>query len=240
MLHMPDSRYTAFAIHLMISAAIFLGIAVFVYFVLLPGFLFFSEGGSTILTLIGGVDVILGPLLTLVIYNKSKPSLKLDLSLIAAIQILALAYGIYALTSSRPLAVFYAQGEYLITYKNSFSDAEISENKSLQKIKTPIIAIEVPEGTLSLDSLALTHSLNTNTNYFAQERLYSDYEKQIPFLKNYAFSPQQAREYAIISKSSHLANLDKNQFGFFKFSNGQVSRYMVLELATGKFIAMAN
>jgi hypothetical protein len=240
MLHMPDSRFTAFAIHLLISAAIFLGLACLVYFVFLPGFLFYSEGGSTILTLIGGVDVILGPLMTLVIYNKTKASLKIDLSLIAAIQILALVYGVYALLSSRPVAVFYAKGEYYITYKSRFNGTEISENKSLHKIKTPTIAITVPEGTLSLDALTLNHTLTTGSNYFSQEILYSDYKKQIPFLKSYALSPQLAAEYAIISKDSHLANLDKNQFGFFKFSNGQVASYMVLELNTGKFIAMAN
>ena len=56
-------------------------------------------------TLIISIDLILGPLLTFVVFQPKKKTLKFDLSVIAAIQISALAYGAYALYEVHPLYV---------------------------------------------------------------------------------------------------------------------------------------
>ena len=52
-----------------------------------------------------GVDVVCGPLLTLVLFNpaKSRRELRLDLSLVAVIQLAALAYGLYSISLARPV-----------------------------------------------------------------------------------------------------------------------------------------
>jgi len=238
---MPESRFVAAAFHLIISASIFLLIACFVYFFLLPGFLFYTEGGTTILSLIAGVDVVLGPLITLIIYKKTKPEIKFDLSVIALIQIAALTYGLFSLWSSRPLAVFYTQGTYHITYTNSFSEADdIKAIQDFHKIKTPTIAISVPEDTVSVDALLLTHRLNTGSDYFLQDNLYTSYQDQIPKLKDFAISPQKAVDKLIVPKESPLAKLKETEFGFFRYTNGSVSGYMVLDLNTGDFIQLAR
>ena len=56
-------------------------------------------------TLIISIDLILGPLLTFVVFQPKKKTLKFDLSVIAAIQISALAYGAYALYEVHPVYV---------------------------------------------------------------------------------------------------------------------------------------
>ena len=49
-----------------------------------------------------GADVIVGPLLSLLVYKEGKKTLKMDLSIIVLIQVLATGYGVYAIAQSRP------------------------------------------------------------------------------------------------------------------------------------------
>lgn len=48
------------------------------------------------------IDVIIGPLLSLLVYKEGKKSLKFDLSVILIIQLCALAVGIYSMAQGRP------------------------------------------------------------------------------------------------------------------------------------------
>jgi hypothetical protein len=52
---------------------------------------FDAMGGQALLALIVGVDVTLGPLLTLIVFNPKKQELKFDLAVIAACQLTALS-----------------------------------------------------------------------------------------------------------------------------------------------------
>lgn len=62
-------------------------------------------GGRELFLLVIAVDVVCGPLLTLVIFNPKKRIAELlrDLTLVSLIQILALSYGIYSVWLARPL-----------------------------------------------------------------------------------------------------------------------------------------
>lgn len=66
-------------------------------------------GGRDLFFLVVGVDVVCGPLLTLVLFNpkKSRRELALDLSLVALVQLGALAYGLYTVAMARPVYLVY-------------------------------------------------------------------------------------------------------------------------------------
>lgn len=66
-------------------------------------------GGRELFFLIMVVDVVCGPLLTLVLFNPQKPKweLRMDLGLVVAIQLSALAYGVYTLAVARPVYLVY-------------------------------------------------------------------------------------------------------------------------------------
>lgn len=51
------------------------------------------------------IPVVLGPLITLVIFKQGKPGLKFDLRVIAVLQIVALSYGLYMIDQHRPMLV---------------------------------------------------------------------------------------------------------------------------------------
>lgn len=62
-------------------------------------------GGRELFLIVVAVDVVCGPLLTLVLFNhlKSRRELTLDLSLVALIQLAALLYGLHSVTQARPV-----------------------------------------------------------------------------------------------------------------------------------------
>ena len=101
------TRLKAFAIHLAISSIIFF---ILLYFILIqwyPEPLFSTDGGWYVIRLIAGIDLILGPLLTLIIFKAGKPGLKFDLSMIALVQFLALTWGVWTSYNERPAAIIY-------------------------------------------------------------------------------------------------------------------------------------
>ena len=99
------SRWKAFAIHLAISAFVALVFLLVCRFYWFDGPLFAVMGGLGLLSILIPVDVILGPVLTLLVFKAGKPKLKLDLSLIAFIQLAALIYGAVIMVQARPLYV---------------------------------------------------------------------------------------------------------------------------------------
>jgi hypothetical protein len=80
------TKLRAFAIHFGISFLIFIGLAYFVVAIWYPGFFFESDGGWEGMRIIVGVDLVLGPLLTLIVYKHGKPGLRFDLTLIGLVQ----------------------------------------------------------------------------------------------------------------------------------------------------------
>ena len=80
------SRWRAFAIHFGISMLVFLLLLAIILVFWFPGILFNIDGGWTGLRIIIGVDLVLGPLLTLVVFKAGKPGLKFDLACIGLFQ----------------------------------------------------------------------------------------------------------------------------------------------------------
>lgn len=76
----------AFAIHLTASAAVVLILFAIMRLLWYPAPYFDINGGWTVLRILAGVDVVLGPILTLIVFKPGKPSLKFDMSVIVALQ----------------------------------------------------------------------------------------------------------------------------------------------------------
>ncbi len=102
------SRWRAFAIHFAISVAVFLLLLTIILVFWFPGILFNIDGGWTGLRIIIGVDLVLGPLLTLVVFKAGKPGLKFDLTCIGVFQAVCLLGGMWIVHSERPLALVFA------------------------------------------------------------------------------------------------------------------------------------
>src|SRR5258708_25743002 len=96
------TRWQASGLHLLISVAVAAAVFALMLSLWYPGPLFEAAGGDDLLFILVGVDVVVGPLITLVIFRSGKRGLKFDLAVIGMLQIAALAYGVYALDLARP------------------------------------------------------------------------------------------------------------------------------------------
>jgi hypothetical protein len=96
------SRWQAAAFHASLSAAVGAIALALVLGVWFPDELFRIAGGSELVMILVGVDLVLGPLLTLIVFDARKRLLKLDLVLIGGLQLVALCYGTFVMFEARP------------------------------------------------------------------------------------------------------------------------------------------
>lgn len=130
--HLLLLKARAFAVHFGISLAIFFVLLYLVFFHWYPMPFFTTDGGWQGIRIIALVDLVLGPTLTFVIFNPIKKTLrhlKMDLSLIAFVQLAVLSWGIWIVHNERPyLVVFSDQVFYSITYKQ-YKETGLTEEK---------------------------------------------------------------------------------------------------------------
>ena len=119
------NRFGAFAIHLGISLLIFFVLGYLILFHWYPDFFFTSDGGWQGIRIIALVDLVLGPVLTLVVYKKGKPSLRFDLTCIGLFQAACLAAGVWVVHSERPIAMVYSDGSFQSMSRGDYIEAEL-------------------------------------------------------------------------------------------------------------------
>ena len=99
------SAVKAMGVHFGVSALVALAVAALVFGIWFPHPYRQLAGGTDLFFLVMGVDLVCGPLLTLVLYNPAKPKRELfiDLGLVVIVQLAALAYGMWSVHAARPL-----------------------------------------------------------------------------------------------------------------------------------------
>ena len=120
-------RVRAALIHLTLSAAVAAAVFLPIYFFWYPDVLFESAGGRDLFFLIVGVDVSLGPLITLIIFKPGKKGLVFDLIVIGLMQTAALTYGVYVLFESRPVYLAFVKDRFEIVRANGFPPGELEK-----------------------------------------------------------------------------------------------------------------
>jgi hypothetical protein len=97
------TRWHAAGIHLLVSAVIALVIVWLMLAVWFRPPMFAAMGADRLLMILLAVDLVIGPLLTLIVFNTAKKSLRADLTVIAVLQVIALAYGVSVAFNARPV-----------------------------------------------------------------------------------------------------------------------------------------
>ncbi len=102
-------RVKASAIHLSLSLIVAAMAGALVFVVWYPYPYREISGGRELFLILVTVDVILGPLITLAVFNRVKPwpVLRRDLAIVAALQLAALSYGLWAVGLARPVHIVF-------------------------------------------------------------------------------------------------------------------------------------
>lgn len=127
----PTSNVTkmhAASIHLGLSLVAAACVAALVLGVWFPGPFAAMSGGYALLTLLVGVDVVVGPVLTFVVFNKAKPrrELILDLTFIGLLQLGALSYGLHTVFIARPVLLVFEADRFRAIAANDVYVQELS------------------------------------------------------------------------------------------------------------------
>lgn len=123
----PMNRFEAAAIHFALSLVIAATTFSLIRLVWYPGPLFTAAGGFRLFALIAGVDVTLGPLLTLVVFVPGKWGLRFDLIVIATLQVGALAYGSHVLFKSRPVYLTFVKDRFELVRAEEMADRDLAK-----------------------------------------------------------------------------------------------------------------
>jgi hypothetical protein len=112
------NRYKAAGLHLLFSAVtlslVFLLIAQLWY----PHKLFSLAAGAELLHLIIGVDLVMGPLVMLIIFDAKKKLIKMDVAIILICQIGFMAYGLWTMYTARPAFLVFAESHFYLVRAN--------------------------------------------------------------------------------------------------------------------------
>ena len=123
------SRLRAFLVHLAGSVLLALAALALVYGVWYPSPLDKAAGVSVIVLFMLTCDVVLGPLLTFVVYKVGKRSLRFDLAVIVVVQLAAFAYGIYIIAQGRPAWLVFNVDRFDVTLANELDQRHLNETK---------------------------------------------------------------------------------------------------------------
>lgn len=156
-------RLSAFLTHALISLIIVLCLLIFLKLAWFQGALFSLERVWSGFSILLVVDVVLGPLLTFIIYDKSKKSLKTDILVIVFLQVIALIYGTVQIHSQRPVLITYVGDRFQVILHNEDVVKHLpAKTFNASEVQPPILTFSLPAST---DEQRSDFLLN-NTQYY--------------------------------------------------------------------------
>lgn len=166
------SRVRAFLVHLGISLSVFSILLYLILYHWYPQPFFVANGGWQGLRIIVFVDVVLGPLLTAIVYKPGKPGLAIDLGIIALFQISALLWGLYVIAGQRPVLVVFTLNRLYSVPASDLPATGLSPNQ-IRRFGPgiPILYSKIP-GDPDAKLALLTKSLKTGLPLHLMGNLY--------------------------------------------------------------------
>jgi len=179
------TRWKAALIHLAISVLVAAVASALLLGVWYPPPYFTAAGAQRLLLLVVGVDVMLGPLLTLIVFRSGKPGLKFDLAAIAVVQALALAYGFHVMLQSRPVFMVAAVDRFVLVAANQLDPADLAAASQPQWRRLSwsgpvLVATQRPDDATERSDLLFSALEGKDIEKFP--RYYVEYETAAPDL----------------------------------------------------------
>jgi hypothetical protein len=123
------TRWKAAGIHVVFSIVLALATVALLFFVWFPPPLFAAAGGDRLVALLITIDIVIGPLLTLIVFRPGKRGLRFDLTVIAILQLGALVYGLHVMAEARPVWLVHAVDRFIAVSASSIDDADRAKAK---------------------------------------------------------------------------------------------------------------
>jgi hypothetical protein len=236
------ARLKAAGIHIAISTVIFL---VFLYFILAQWYpipYFVTDGGWQGIRIVIAVDMVLGPLLTLIIFNpaKSRRAILFDLSMIGLAQFAALVWGAYAVYSQQPAAVIQWEGSLRsVTLEQLWErDIQVDMLRGMSAERPPVIygryppTIEGKKALLERANKGIAPILQTELYHPVPDFLDEFFEIRLDIEKVTADNPNVKQEFNTFLADNKLEAKDL----YFMYFRGRYKNSILVFDKKGKVV----
>jgi len=169
----------AFFIHLVVSAFFLVLVYLFVRFVWFPA-PFFELGGGQGFYIVLIVDLVLGPTLTFVIYNKNQKRLLVDLSIVGAVQVSALMWGLSQVNTQRPCVQVLAHDGLHVFTREDFSEYSGSSCRS-----STITVMDLPLSLSDVETVAFVSEFIEGKPFALRQDMYLGWSEAGAELKEF-------------------------------------------------------
>lgn len=224
------TKWKAFLIHFALSLAVFAVLLAIILLVWYPGLLFEISGGWEGLRIVIAVDLVLGPLLTLIVYKEGKPSLKFDLICIAVFQIACLSGGVWVVYNERPVVLAVEYDSIFVLNAREFTSYGNTMD-SLDQFPGPypkLVYIELPQDDQEASSLSFEGQLNG-------EPLFGKVSNYLPLLTDsYPERSRFRREFELRSNAPEeiQSEIDNDECVFTRFASVSEQGFACFDFAT--------
>lgn len=147
------AKIRASLLHFLCSLLIFLVALAWIKVVLYPDFHFQLNGVIYGLRIVAGVDLILGPLLTILVYHSMKPLKEKisDFVVIGIVQIAALSYGLFTMYQEHPkLLSYYQYGTATTITQREWN--ELKQSEEADQLPTDLHSFQLLAGVPLLNN----------------------------------------------------------------------------------------
>jgi len=167
------SRWKAAGIHLSINAVVAALAAALIYGVWYPRPYSQAAGAGTLVLLLLGVDLVLGPLLTLVVFKAGKKGLKFDLAAIAFLQACAFVYGLHVVAAARPAFIVGVIDRFSLVIANDLDSADLAKATAPEFRSAPwtgprIVGAQMPKDWQSRNQVLFSGTAGKDLDEFPQ------------------------------------------------------------------------
>ncbi|HWK48685.1 MAG TPA: TfpX/TfpZ family type IV pilin accessory protein [Steroidobacter sp.] len=157
-------KFRAMLLHFLVTLAIAALAAAVIFLVWFPDPFQVLQGGTRLFGLISASDLVLGPLISLVIYNskKSRRALITDYSIVGTVQLAAFVYGVMSIASARPVYVAFTLDRFEVVTAQELDDQDLVQAKDPYRTRPKwgpkLVGTQLPTDVKERDEL-LTASL---------------------------------------------------------------------------------
>ncbi|UXI67693.1 TfpX/TfpZ family type IV pilin accessory protein [Tahibacter amnicola] len=241
----PVSRWKAASIHLLLSAMLALSAWLLIFKLWFPPPYFHASGGDRLIVLLVGIDLVVGPLLTLIIFVQGKRGLKFDLAFIGVVQVAALIYGVSVITQSRPVFIVFVVDRFNVVPAHYLDEEDLARGKapefrSASWTGPRLVAAPMPTDpklrTAVLDSSLRGKDLEQMPEYYvdiARERN-TIIDRSKPLDELVARNP--ARNAPIVDEAVRQSGLERSDVGWLPLVAMRSDMAMLINRRTGETI----
>ena len=205
------NRWKAAAVHLSISFLLALLTGALLYFLWFPAPYFVAAGADGLILLLMGVDVCIGPLLTLLVVNrhKARKLLRLVLTVIGVLQAIAFGYGVYIITDARPVFIVAEVDRLVMVSAQQLSDADLAKGDRPEfrkrSLTGPVLVGALPPKNMGSGDFAL-QVMKTGKDIDRMPKYYLPYDQAIDAVMKRA-KPLSSLKHATDSQRAYLDRL---------------------------------